>query len=57
MQGYHLWHSDLRSDDSPLEANLGFVCRKSGEYQGRQAVESVREKGLSKKLAFFTLEE
>lgn len=54
-KGYHLWHSDLRSDDNPLEANLGFTCRSTGDYQGKQAVEAVRKSGLRKKLAFFTL--
>ncbi|CAB0028266.1 unnamed protein product [Trichogramma brassicae] len=37
-KGYHLWNSDLGADDSPLEANLGFTCRKNGKYLGSQAV-------------------
>ncbi|CAB0037881.1 unnamed protein product [Trichogramma brassicae] len=49
-KGYHLWNSDLRSDDSPLEANLGFTCRKDGKYLGSQAVEELRKSGVKKRL-------
>lgn len=56
-KGYHLWGSDLRSDDTPIEANLGFVCRKEGEYQGKEIVDRQRENGVSRRLAFFTLRE
>lgn len=56
-KGYHLWGFDLRSDDTPIESNLGFTCRKNGDYKGRAAVEKQRKEGIRKKLAFFTLEE
>ncbi|XP_050073770.1 sarcosine dehydrogenase, mitochondrial [Anopheles maculipalpis] len=56
-KGYHLWGFDLRSDDTPIEANLGFVCRKNGEYQGKEIVDRQRENGVSRRLAFFTLRE
>ncbi|XP_029735141.2 sarcosine dehydrogenase, mitochondrial [Aedes albopictus] len=56
-KGYHLWGYDLRTDDTPVEANLGFTCRKRGDYQGRAAVERQLENGVSKRLAFFTLNE
>ena len=26
-KGYRHWHSDVRSDDTPLEANLAFTCK------------------------------
>lgn len=55
-KGYHLWGFDLRSDDTPIESNLGFTCRKSGEYKGKAAVDKQREQGIDKRLAFFTLE-
>ncbi|XP_065339541.1 sarcosine dehydrogenase, mitochondrial [Cloeon dipterum] len=57
-KGFHLWNVDLRSDDNPLEAGLGFTCRKSGsDYLGRAAVEETRKKGLAKKRVFFELKE
>ncbi|XP_059621064.1 sarcosine dehydrogenase, mitochondrial [Phlebotomus argentipes] len=56
-KGYHLWGFDLRSDDSPIEANLGFTCRKTGNYKGKAAIDKQRAEGIQKKLAFFTLEE
>ncbi|XP_058460300.1 sarcosine dehydrogenase, mitochondrial isoform X2 [Malaya genurostris] len=56
-KGYHLWGSDLRSDDTPVEANLGFTCRKHGDYQGRVVVERQLQNGVNKQLAFFTLNE
>ncbi|XP_055610172.1 sarcosine dehydrogenase, mitochondrial [Uranotaenia lowii] len=56
-KGYHLWNNDLRSDDTPVEAGLGFTCRKKGDYQGRTVVDRQLENGVTKKLAFFTLNE
>lgn len=55
--GYHLWGYDLRSDDTPIESNLGFSCRKSGDYQGKDTVDRQRAEGVSKRLVFLTLEE
>ncbi|ALC38829.1 CG6385 [Drosophila busckii] len=56
-KGYHLWSFDLRPDDTPLEAGLGFTCRKSGDYRGRAALERQREQGLKKRLVYLTLED
>lgn len=55
-KGYHLWGFDLRSDDTPIEANLGFTCRKEGDYKGKRIVDQQRQEGIRKKLAFFTVE-
>ncbi|XP_015606904.1 sarcosine dehydrogenase, mitochondrial [Cephus cinctus] len=54
-KGYHLWHYDLRTTDNPIEAGLGFLCRKNGDYQGRKAVKKLRENGVKRKLAHFHL--
>ncbi len=56
-KGYHLWGFDLRSDDTPIEANLGFTCRKTGEYKGKDVVERQRSEGVRKKLVYLTLNE
>lgn len=57
MPGYHLWGFDLRMDDTPLEANLGFVCRKKGTYKGKAAIEKQRNEGFNKRLVYLTLDE
>ncbi|XP_012253528.2 sarcosine dehydrogenase, mitochondrial [Athalia rosae] len=52
-KGYHLWHSDLRIDDNPIEAGLGFVCRKTGEYLGKNKIDNIRKHGTKRKMAYF----
>lgn len=56
-KGYHLWGTDLRSDDTPIEANLGFTCRKKGEYQGKSVVEEQRFHGVHKRLVYLTIDD
>ncbi|KAG6447560.1 hypothetical protein O3G_MSEX005038 [Manduca sexta] len=56
-KGYHLWNADLRSDDNPVEANLTFTCRKNGEYIGNEQVDKFLKNGVTKKYAYFTLED
>lgn len=56
-KGHHLWGYDLRSDDTPIEANLGKLCRESGEYKGKEAVEKQRNHGVHKRLVYLTLDE
>ncbi|KAH8401506.1 hypothetical protein KR009_005929 [Drosophila setifemur] len=56
-KGYHLWSFDLRPDDTPLEAGLGFTCRKSGEYRGKAAIEKQRAEGIKKRLVYLTLQD
>lgn len=55
-KGYHLWGFDLRADDTPIESNLGFTCRKNGDYKGKAAVDKQKKEGIEQKLAFFTLD-
>ncbi|XP_022914521.1 sarcosine dehydrogenase, mitochondrial [Onthophagus taurus] len=54
-KGYHLWNHDLRSDDNPVEANLGFVCRKEGSYIGKDKVDKMKTEGIKKRRVFFTI--
>ncbi|XP_072936264.1 sarcosine dehydrogenase, mitochondrial [Epargyreus clarus] len=56
-KGYHLWNADLRTDDNPVEANLSFACRKDGEYIGNESVTKARKNGVTKKYAYFTLDD
>jgi glycine cleavage system aminomethyltransferase T len=55
LAGYHLWNFDLQICDNPLEAGLDFVCRKTGDYLGRAALDVIRQRGLTKKLLHFQL--
>lgn len=57
LLGYHLWNADVRADDSPIEAGLGFTCRKDGYYIGKEHVDRIRTEGTLKKYAYFTLDE
>lgn len=57
IEGYHLWGYDLRSDDTPIESNLGFTCRKSGDYLGRAVVERQRSGGIHKRLVYLVLDD
>lgn len=50
-----MWNYDLRPDDNPVEANLGFVCRKEGTYLGKDKVDKMKEGGVKKLRAFFTI--
>lgn len=50
LLGYLLWNSDLREDDNPIEAGLGFACRKFGKYLGKTVVDRLRKIGIKKRL-------
>ncbi|XP_076284985.1 E3 ubiquitin-protein ligase HERC2 isoform X2 [Lasioglossum baleicum] len=52
-KGYHLWGSDIRTDDNPVEAGLGFVCRDNGRYQGKSSVDLLRQNGIKRRLVHF----
>jgi sarcosine dehydrogenase len=58
-KGYRHWHADLRSDDTPLEAGLGFTCKLKTNvpFVGREAVENQKADGHFKKFACFTINE
>lgn len=47
----------MRSDDTPIEANLGNVCRNNGEYKGKMMVEKQRKHGVHKHLVYLTLDD
>ncbi|XP_033643336.1 sarcosine dehydrogenase, mitochondrial-like [Asterias rubens] len=58
-KGYHLWRTDLRPEDTPLESGLGFVCKlkKDTPFLGREAVEKQKAEGIRKKRVCFTIDE
>ncbi|KAK3866803.1 hypothetical protein Pcinc_027685 [Petrolisthes cinctipes] len=58
-KGYRHWHADLRPDDNPLEAGLSFTCKLKSDtdFLGRAALQYSRARGLTKRLATFTLDD
>ncbi len=51
-----LYGHELSDDISPLEANLGWICKlNKGEFTGRAAMAELKEKGLPKKLVGFEM--
>ena len=58
-KGYRHWHSDVRPDDTPLEAGLAFTCKLTTQtdFKGRAALERQQAEGISKKLVTLTLED
>ena len=58
-KGYRHWHMDVRLDDNPLEAGLGFTCKLKSQvdFLGREKLEKIKLAGLTKRLACFTIQE
>ena len=57
-KGYRSWGHDIGSDDTPLEAGLGFaVAFKKNAFVGRDALLRQRDKPLARRLLMFTLDD
>ncbi len=56
-KGYRLWGQDISTEHDPFEAGLGFAVRMDKEFQGRGALEAVRERGLTHRLACMKLDD
>lgn len=56
-KGYRLWGQDISTEHDPFEAGLGFAVRMGKEFQGRGALEAIRERGLTHRLACMTLDD
>lgn len=55
--GHLLWDYDIRSDDTPIEANLSQeVCRTTGEYNGKSAIERQLQNGVNRRLVYLTID-
>jgi 4-methylaminobutanoate oxidase (formaldehyde-forming) len=57
-KAYRAWGRELTTDDTPLEAGLGFAVRfdKAAPFIGREALLAQRGKPLEKRLASFVLD-
>ncbi|MEP7115563.1 MAG: FAD-dependent oxidoreductase, partial [Ilumatobacteraceae bacterium] len=57
-KGYLYWSTDITPDTSPWEAGLSWrVNMRKSDFCGRQALETQRDAGVTRKLCTFTLEE
>ncbi|HLW95632.1 MAG TPA: glycine cleavage system aminomethyltransferase GcvT [Solirubrobacteraceae bacterium] len=52
---YHLYGNDLSADRGPIEAGLGWACRRGGGYIGAEAVEAARADPPPQKLVPFVV--
>ncbi len=57
-KGYLYWSADITPDFSPFEVGLStrvhFAAK--GDFQGREALEKLRDKGVSRRLCTFTID-
>ncbi|HEU4370502.1 MAG TPA: FAD-dependent oxidoreductase [Methylomirabilota bacterium] len=57
-RGYRSWGHDVGSEDTPLEAGLGFaVAFEKDGFTGREALLRQRDKPLARRLVMFTLDD
>jgi dimethylglycine oxidase len=56
-KGYRLWGQDISTEHDPIEAGLGFAVRWDKDFQGREALERIRDHGPAQRLACMTLED
>ena len=56
-KGYRLWGQDIDAERDPLTAGLGFAVRWDKDFQGKAALEAIREGGPERRLACMTLDD
>jgi 4-methylaminobutanoate oxidase (formaldehyde-forming) len=58
-KAYRHWGHDISDEDTPLEAGLGFTVAwtKTGGFIGREALVRQRERGVTRRLVQFALED
>ncbi|WP_067483345.1 GcvT family protein [Actinomadura hibisca] len=54
-KAYRAWGRELTPDRTPIEAGLGFACKRNAPYRGQEVVELQREQGVRRKLVSLTL--
>ena len=56
-KGYLYWSGDITPDYNPYEAGLGFcVALDKGDFIGRDALATIREAGVGRKLVSYTVD-
>jgi aminomethyltransferase len=54
--GYCLYGNDIDQTTNPLEAGLGWITKlDKGEFLGRPALQAVKQKGTTRKLVGFSM--
>jgi glycine cleavage system T protein len=53
--GFALYGHEINAEVTPLEANLGWVCKFETDFIGKEALLQQKQGGLSKKLVTFVL--
>ncbi len=58
-KGYRAWGRELTTDDTPLEAGLGWAVRfdKGADFLGREALRAHQKRALAKRLVSLVLED
>jgi glycine cleavage system aminomethyltransferase T/glycine/D-amino acid oxidase-like deaminating enzyme len=56
-KGYRLWGQDIDTEHDPLEAGLGFAVRWDKDFQGKAALEAIRDRGPSRRLVPMTFDD
>ena len=57
-KGYRLWGADIHTEYNPYEAGLGWAVKlDKGDFLGRDALLTIREKGINRKLCCLTLDD
>jgi sarcosine dehydrogenase len=56
-KGYRAWGAELSTDDSPLEAGLGFAIDWNKPFLGREALLKQKQQPLKRQLVIFVLED
>jgi len=56
-KGYCLYGNDIDETTNPIEAGLGWITKlKKGEFNGREAIQAVKDAGPSRKLVGFIMQ-
>lgn len=57
-KGYLYWSTDINPDYNPYQAGLGFcvALKRKGDFLGREALEAVKESGVSESLCMFSVD-
>jgi glycine cleavage system aminomethyltransferase T len=56
-KGYRLWGQDIDTERTPIEAGLGFAVRWDKDFQGKAALEAIRDRGVARRLAPMTFDD
>jgi glycine cleavage system aminomethyltransferase T/glycine/D-amino acid oxidase-like deaminating enzyme len=56
-KGYRLWGQDIHTEHDPISAGLGFAVKWDKDFQGKEALERIRDGGPTERLAAMTFDD